>query len=294
MKMLAGLAVLLVAGVCYAGDSVTTARDLVAKYQNAVITVKLAIKQSMSAPGRESPKVETKTETTGTVIDPTGLTVVSLSSTDPSDAYQKVMERAMASQGRSASQMKIESEITDMKLLFSDGTEVPAEVVLRDKDLDLAFVRPTDPVAKPVAYVDLSHSTQPQLLDEAIVLNRLNPTANRTIAVSLGRIEAFVNKPRPFYILGEATWGYSLGAPVFAVDGKILGILLLRISTAQIDATSGFMNQHLNQWGIMPIILPAADIADGAKQAKEAKVTPPENKLAPAEKSAPATSPTKE
>src|SRR5271154_1773701 len=73
-----------------ADDMAKAGRDILAKSQGAVVTVKLAIKQSVSMGGREN-KSESKTETTGTVIDSSGLTVVSLATTDPSstvkDAY---------------------------------------------------------------------------------------------------------------------------------------------------------------------------------------------------------------
>src|SRR5271154_2655169 len=74
----------------HADDLAKTGRDILAKSQGAVVTVKLAIKQSVSMGGREN-KSESKTETTGTVVDSSGLTVVSLATTDPSstvkDAY---------------------------------------------------------------------------------------------------------------------------------------------------------------------------------------------------------------
>ena len=54
-----------------ADDLAKSGRDILAKSQGAVVTVKLAIKQSVSMGGREN-KSETKTETTGTVIDPSG------------------------------------------------------------------------------------------------------------------------------------------------------------------------------------------------------------------------------
>ena len=78
----------------------------------------------------------------------------------------------------------------------------------------------------------------------------------RAPAVSIGRIEAIVEKPRTFYLLGESMWAYSLGAPVFSLDGKLVGILFLRTAKSQADPMSGFMFSNLNQMGMMPAILP--------------------------------------
>lgn len=269
-----------------ADDAAKAGREILAKCQSAVVTVKLALKQSVSMGGHDS-KSESKAETTGTVIDPSGLTIVSLSVTDPSSALKDTYTRMITARGGDVSQFKFESELTDLKIVLADGTEIPAEVVLRDKDLDLAYLRPSDKPAKALPFVDLSRDAKAQLLDEVIVVNRLNQVANRVPAVSVGRIEAVVEKPRTFYVLGQAMWGYALGSPVFALDGKLVGILFLRTAKAPVEQASGFVFNNLNVFGMMPIILPASDIVDGAKQALEAKSPAAEEKPATEEKAPP-------
>src|ERR1700722_703199 len=276
----------LTASPARADDAAKSGREILAKCQQAVVTVKLAIKQSISMGGRDQ-KSESKTETTGTVIDPSGLTVVSLATPDPSSAMKDTYARAMAARGADMSQFKFESELTDVKIVLTDGTEIPAEVVLRDKDLDLAFLRPSDKPAKALPFVDLARDAKAQLLDEVIVVNRLNQVANRAPAVSVGRIEAIVEKPRTFYVLGQAMWGYALGSPVFSLDGKLVGVLFLRIAKAPVEQSNGFIFSNLSVFGMMPIILPASDIIDGAKQALEAKSPAPEEKPATEEKTTP-------
>jgi S1-C subfamily serine protease len=290
LVMMAGVLVAVVASSCgrcvtpvaereSGPDTAKAGREVLATSTGAVVTVKLALKQSMSFGGRDS-KTEMKTETTGTVIDPSGLTVVSLMTTDPGSAMKDVYARAMSARGGDASQLKFDSELSDVKIVLPDGTEIPAEVVLRDKDLDLAYLRPSEKPAEPLAFIDLKRDGKAQILDEVIVVNRLSQAANRATAVSIGRIEAIIEKPRTFYLLGQAMWGYALGAPVFSVDGKLLGLLFLRAAKAQTDQSTGFMFNNLNTMGMMPVILPAADIVDGAKQALEAKSPVPEEKPA--------------
>jgi hypothetical protein len=87
-------------------------------------------------------------------------------------------------------------------------------------------------------------------------------------------------------------WAYSLGAPVFSLDGKLIGILFLRTAKSQADPMSGFMFSNLSQMGMMPAVLPASDITDGVKQALEAKVPAPEEKPAAPEKPATTGKPT--
>ena len=136
----------------------------------------------------------------------------------------------------------------------------------------------------PLAFIDLTKDAKAQILDEVIVVNRLGQAADRAPAVSIGRIEGIIEKPRTFYLLGQSMWGYSLGAPVFAMDGKLVGIVLLRSAKTQTDQDSGFIFSNLNQAGMMPVILPASDIVDGAKQAREAKPAAAEEKPATGDK----------
>src|SRR5271168_1905575 len=130
----------LVALACLAGGMAASARpdemaqkgrEIFNKNQHAVVTVSEVLKMSTSDASHAN---ETKQDLTGTVVDSSGLTVLALSACDPAEIYQRMM-------GDDSSR-KVETEVTDLKILLDDGTEVPAEIVLRDKDLDLAFIRP--------------------------------------------------------------------------------------------------------------------------------------------------------
>ncbi len=165
---------------------------------------------------------ENRQDLTGTVLDPSGLTVLALSACDPSEMYQRMMSEE-------AAKYKLETEVTDIKILLDDGTEIPAEIVLRDKDLDLAFIRPKTKPASPMAAVDLSKSAPAQLLDEVITLNRLNSAAGRAYAASVERISAVIQKPRTFYIPDSTMTSTTLGSPAFALDGKLVGIFVMRV-----------------------------------------------------------------
>src|SRR2546427_125887 len=120
-----------------ADDLAEKGRAVFKKNQQSVVTVQLVLKSKVSFGGRGGEANETRQDVTGTVLDPSGLTVLSLSATDPGHLIQSMM-----SGSDEESRFKMETELSDVKILLSDGTEVPAEVVLRDKDLDLAFIRP--------------------------------------------------------------------------------------------------------------------------------------------------------
>ncbi len=249
-----------------AGDLETQGRAILEKNQKAVVTVQLVIKQKMSMGAMGSHEEESKTEATGCVIDPSGLTVMSLSETDPGSIYESMM----SGMGETGENFKMESSVGDVKILLDDGTEVPGQVVLRDKDLDLAFVRPTEAPAAPFTAVDLGQAAQPELLDQVITVNRLGKVANRSYAVGIERIQSIVRKPRTLYIAGKDPTHTGLGSPVFALDGKLVGICALR--TAKGASGGGFMSAMSGiADSMLPVIVPVADVQDSAKQApKEA------------------------
>jgi hypothetical protein len=241
------------------GDEVATkGRQVVEKWQNSVVTVRLVVKMTFAMGGSETHEEEQKSDVNGTAVDPSGLTVMSLFEADPSEMYK----RMMAGQGGEEPQMNVESRVTGVKLRFADGTEVPAKIVLRDKDLDLAFVRPAEKLAQPVAAADLTQSVAPQLLDEVITLVRLGDSGNWAIAPRVDRIQAMLAKPRTVYVPQDSD---RSGAPVFSLEGKIVGVTVVRVPSGP-AATQG-----MEDMGGLAVILPAADILEVASQALAAQ-----------------------
>ena len=249
---------LLLAGAtatCHADEVAEKGRDIFKRHQHAVVTVQVVLKISIAGAAKST---ENRQDLTGTVVDPSGLTVLALSACDPSDMYQRMMSDE-------AARSKLETEVTDIKILLNDGTEVPSEIVLRDKDLDLAFIRPKTKPGRPMAAVDLTKPAPAQLLDQVITLNRLNSAAGRAYAASVERVSAVIQKPRTFYIPDSTMTSTTLGSPAFALDGKVVGVLVMRA----ISATGGGSRNYRDS--MTSIILPAEDVLKAAKQAPEAK-----------------------
>lgn len=239
-------------------------REIFKNNQRAVVTVQVVMKTKYSMGGMGAQDNESKQDLTGTVVDPSGLTVLALSSTDPGSMLQNMM----AGMSGEDAKFKLETELADVKILLEDGTELPAEVVLRDKDLDLAFIRPKAKPAAPMTAIDLAKSASAQVLDQVVTLNRLGKAAGRAYAVSVERITAVVQKPRMFYIPDSGMTSTTLGSPAFMPDGKVLGVFVMR----SINSGGGGMNMfNFQPEGLTAIILPAGDIVKAAKQAPEAK-----------------------
>jgi S1-C subfamily serine protease len=246
-----------------AQDSRAAAREVVQKWQAAVVNVRVVLKMRMSMGGREMQASDDPVDTVGTVIDPSGLTVLSLGTLNPGALMSRIM--GAAGNGGEPS-VEITSEPSDVKIRLSDGRELPARIVLRDADLDLAFLRPTRKPDKPLVAVDLTDAAKPALLDQVLVLTRLGRVGGWTAGASLHDISAIIEKPRTFYVLGGANSG--MGTPAFTAGGRVVGLLTLRqIETGRASMAS--MMGGTEGFGMLGVILPAADVLEIAKQAPD-------------------------
>lgn len=240
-------------GFCaQAHEDAAAGREILNRNKAAVVTVQLVVKSTYSVGGGNTNENESKEEATGTIISPDGLTVLALSSTDPSSIYKTMM-------GGAGGDFKMDSQVKSIKMLLHDSTEIDAEVVIRDVELDLAFIRPLVKPETPMAYVDIEQNGTVDLLDRVVTLNRLGQVANRVYSASFEYIDAVVEKPRTYYIPGNDPTSTGQGSPVFRLDGKIVGVFVLRAISSEAGAGSRRNN-------VMPIILPAADIIEGVKQ----------------------------
>jgi len=229
------------------------ARKIFEDKQDCVLWVSAVAKTTFTsegsdAAGRNIPDQENKVEALGTVIDPTGLVVTSLSQIDP----------ARMVNGRQVRGMKIDavSALKEVKVTLADGTEIPAEVVMKDVDLDLAFIRIKldSKEAKGITLksVDLKNSGTGSMMDSTVTITRMDEVLNRVAAVNTGEINMITKKPRVFLRAG----GGVGGCPTFLADGKLLGITTARLV------------KNRNPVGV---ILPASDVLEIAEQAKTAK-----------------------
>lgn len=238
-------------------------------HQSAVVTVQLVLSEKTSMGGMGSEESEMKLEATGFFINPEGLCVVALSATDPQSVFASMMPEDF--------DVKIESQVRDLKILLHDGKELPGAVVLRDKDLDLAFVRPKEKPTTPMPFIDLTQPAKAEVLEPVVALQRLGKVAGRVPAAGIERIGAIIQKPRTWYVPDSSPSLTGVGSPVFAMGGQVIGMVTLRqIKTEQTESLGALFGggQMSNMMGV---IVPAEDILDGASQVPaEGQETPAE------------------
>jgi hypothetical protein len=245
----------------FADELADKGRAIFKQYQHTVVTVSIVLKSKISVGGMGGQSNEARQEVTGTVLDPSGLIVLALSATDPGQLMQTFIGGADGAD--EDSKFKMETELSDLKVLLDDGTEIPAEVILRDKDLDLAYIKPKNKLPAPMEALDLSKAVKAELLDQIVALNRLGNSAGRAYAASLDRISAVVERPRLFYVPATGLSSVTLGAPAFSLDGKPLGIFVMRT----VKSHSGGMGMfNLQPDNLTAVIVPAQDILKGARQ----------------------------
>ena len=240
-----------------AEDSVVTqTKKVFAERQDSVIWISAVAKVSLQAEGSKEavniPDREQKNEALGTLIDPSGLVVAALSTIDPTRDYNGREVRTREGT------VKIEASVVlkEVRIVMPDGTEIPAEVVMRDADLDLAFIRIKSGAkeAKGVAFkaVDLKNAATVSVADDVVTISRTDEVLNRTPSAAHGQVTSVTKKPREFL---RAT-GANLGCPTFAMDGRLVGIAISRTVQGKSSQT---------------VLIPAADVLEIAQQARDAK-----------------------
>ncbi|MCX8107291.1 MAG: hypothetical protein N3G20_00650 [Verrucomicrobiae bacterium] len=250
----------LAVGARAAESPAVVARSLLEKNKEAVVWVSAVARMTFQSGDSTPlpvniPDREQEFEANATVLDSTGLTVTALSALDPT---REITGREInTSSGRVT--LEASAVLKEARIIMADGTEVPADVVMKDVDLDLVFLKPKpeSKETKQVAFkpIDLKLQSTAEVSDEVVSLSRSDEVLNRQPAVHRGQVVCVTRKPRVFY----RVTGANPGCPTFALDGKVLGIAVNRIMKDKNPVT---------------VVLPAQDVMEIAEQAREAKAPP--------------------
>jgi len=262
-----------------AAQQVQQARQLVAWHQNAMVTVLGTLKVGMTVRNLGvSENNESAVEAIGTVVDPSGVVLAGTLLLDPIGSLMRGPLRLQ--RGDQTFELDVKSHLENLRLLLADKTEVPARVLLRDDDLGL-FVLAAEPkpgVKAPVfSAVQLADESDARLYTSYYVLGRANEMFQHALLIGRAMPVNTLAKPRPCQTL--LTSMMPVGMPVFAADGRLVGIGSLSFRAPDFEHPESAQNVHP-----LPILLPVADVRELLARAKRpvAKSAPPAKPVAAA------------
>ncbi|HBF35077.1 TPA: hypothetical protein DDW35_11005 [Candidatus Sumerlaeota bacterium] len=239
-----------------------------------IVRVSATVTVERAYAGQAAQKNDSRLELNGTVLDANGLIAVSLVEIDPVSLYQEMLEN----NAEIKSKVSVKSDISDLKIWLPGGQEIPGRLVYRDADLDLAFLVPvvkdgeTQPTFTPIS---TTPSGELKLLDSVLTVTRMAKAFQRTPAVYMSQVSSVLRKPRLLYVcmnegkmLVQGSPGTFLGTPAFTADGKFVGIWGMN----KTGINGAISRQEMPQ--PIPVVLPATQVMESAKQARSAKEKP--------------------
>ncbi len=230
-------------------DAPSDYESLVAKRAPVLVTVKFVLKTQGGFGDREE-----ESEITAIMIDAGGLVLCS----NTALAGPRFLQRFSR------------ATPTHIKVLVGEDTEgLDGELVTRDSELDLAWVRIKEPGDRTFAHLDLSSASKPRIGQRLLGLRRMGKYFGRAVVVSEGRLGGQAAKPRNLYV-PVGGLDVSVGLPVFTVDGTVLGVVVVQMPEhGELENNPrSFMDAGRDMFG--GLILPAGDVLKATRRAMEA------------------------
>lgn len=204
------------------------ARKVLEDNKPALVVVTVKGKLTATTSGDPLPDRDQQRRTLGVTIGDNGLVVVSNSAID-------------AAVGLAGQQAKVDSkvvkiqtaktEFSEVEISYGDSTLLHGKVVRQDVDADVAFILPDKAEAKALnkefAKVDLTQfAATAQPADQVVGLSRSSAVYGYMPTLVMGRITGVFKGDRTFFVTNAGT---AQGIPVFTLDGKPVGITVVRI-----------------------------------------------------------------
>ncbi len=152
----------------------------------------------------------------------------------------------------------------EIKVLVGDDTTgLEAEVLVRDRERDLAWLQITEELESPLPAIDFTAGSEATLGQTLLQVWKLDKFFDRAPYVSEGRVASLVTKPRSLFIAsGEIT----IGLPVVSEVGSPLGFGVFQLPTQEEMAAMSGSNMY-SRMIFARTILPAAEVAQATAQA---------------------------
>jgi S1-C subfamily serine protease len=221
------------AGAVRADEEGNQLQALLAKVAPSVATVRAVIKTEDK--GEQGPDQESRVALTGVVVSEDGLIMMTNIMFSPKRFYQ-----LMGYPASSLEQYNVKVTPTAFKVTFGqEDKEYDAFLAATDASLDLAFVKVEGLGDRKLTPVDFSSSTPPTVGQKIVTVSRLEKGYDYAPYYQCARISGEVNKPRKAWMLDGSVPGF--GAPIFAMNGDVVGVLTTVISGFKDESAAGSM-----------------------------------------------------
>ncbi len=185
------------------------------RYKQSLVQVRY--RQQVSRSTAEPPAEEELT-TTGVIVSPTGIVMVSAMIYEPfNQVPHGVGIRFPASVSRA------DATISEARILLLDGTEYPATLIGRDPDADVAFFR-IDGGEREFTPVSFGAEADASVGEQVVVLSLLPEPIGPAVAVELSRVQAVTPLPQAGYMVSTGAPD-PVGSLVVSLDGTIIGFM---------------------------------------------------------------------
>lgn len=208
------------------------ARNLMEKYKPTLVVLTVKGKVVTTTTGDPLPEKEQQRRTLGITIADNGLIVVSNSAIDSSVglANQKAQLDDKVVTIKTA-----KTVFSDIEISYGDATLLHGKVVRQDVNADVAFILPDQAEAKALkkkfVKVDLTQfAATASAADQVVGLSRSSSVFGYMPTLIMGRITGVFKGDRTYFV---NTAGSSQGMPIFTLDGKPVGITVVRIVDGQ-------------------------------------------------------------
>jgi hypothetical protein len=217
------------------------ARKLMEQYKGAlvVVTAKGALKAKTG--GDPLPDRDQQRRTLGVTVGDDGLLVVSNSAIDASvglAGQQAQMDDKVVTI------VSAQTDFSEIEVSYGDTTLLHGRVVRQDVEADIAFILP-DPaevkaLGKRFDKVDLSQfAATADAADQVVGLSRSSAVYGYMPTLLIGRITGVFKGDRTFFVTDA---GSAQGVPVFTLDGKPVGMTVVRIIEGQPSGVLGTLS----------------------------------------------------
>lgn len=217
------------------------ARKLLEQFKGAlvVVTAKGTLKAKTS--GDPLPDREQQRRTLGVTIGDDGLVAVSNSAIDAAVGLQGQQAQM---EGKVVTIQSASSEFGDVEISYGDTTLLHGTVVRQDVEADIAFIMPkaaeVKALSKTFEKIDLSQfAATAEVAEQVVGLSRSSAVYGYMPTLVMGRITGVFKGERTFFVTDAGT---AQGVPVFTMEGKPVGLTVVRIIDGQPSGVLGTLS----------------------------------------------------